>query len=166
MSRDTDEIRAATVVVTGALPGGLAQEVRAGRHTLIADEPTGIGDDLGPTPYDLLLAALGTCTAMTLRLYAQRKGWMLTNVSVELSHDRVYADDSRECETAPRRIERIERIVSLDGQLDEAQRDRLLEIAEMCPVHRTLMGNTKIVTRLSGAGPLETVRATSAPSTG
>ena len=166
MSRNTDEIRAATVVVTGAPQGGLAQEIRAGRHTLIADEPAGVGADLGPTPYDLLLAALGTCTAMTLRLYAKRKGWMLTNVSVELSHDRVYADDSRECETPPRRIERIERIVSLDGQLDDAQRDRLLEIAEKCPVHRTLVGETKIVTRLAGFDAVDTLGATSAPRTG
>ena len=136
------------VVVTDAPRGRMAQEVRAGRHVLIADEPAGLGEDLGPTPYDLLLASLGACTAMTLRLYAERKGCPLAQVSVELTHERVYADDSRDCATTPCRIERIERIVSLAGPLSDEQRHRLLEIAERCPVHRTLVGETRIVTRL------------------
>ena len=84
-----------TVFVTDAAGGGLAQEIRAGRHVIIADEPEGVGDDLGPTPYDLLLASLGACTAMTLRLYAERKGWSLEHVSVQLTHERIHADDSR-----------------------------------------------------------------------
>jgi putative redox protein len=109
----------------------------------------GVGDDLGPTPYDLLLASLGACTAMTLRLYAERNGWPLTQVSVELKHDRVHAQDSRDCEKSPCRIERIERIVTLAGPLTDEQRDRLVEIAERCPVHRTLMGEKRIVTRLA-----------------
>ena len=86
------------MVVTDSPTGRLAQEIRAGRHVLVADEPAGVGDDLGPTPYDLLLASLGACTAMTLRLYADRKGWPLEHVSVQLTHDRVHADDSRDCE--------------------------------------------------------------------
>jgi uncharacterized OsmC-like protein/alpha/beta superfamily hydrolase len=140
------------VVVTDAPGGRLAQEIRAGRHVLIADEPAGVGDDLGPTPYDLLLASLGACTAMTLRLYAERKGWSLEHVSVELTHARIHADDSRNCEKTPCRIERIERVVNLAGPLSDEQRQRLLAIAERCPVHRTLMGEKRIVTRLGSVG--------------
>jgi putative redox protein len=139
------------VIVSGSPRGDLAQEIHAGRHTLIADEPEGVGDDLGPTPYDLLLASLGTCTAMTLRLYAERKGWPLEDVSVQLVHDRVHADDSRDCKKVPCRIDRIERTVNLDGPLTNDQRQRLLEIAERCPVHRTLMGEKRIDTRLANA---------------
>ena len=140
-----------TVVVTGASRGRLAQEIRAGQHTLIVDEPAGVGDDLGPTPYDLLLAALGACTAMTLRLYADRKGWPLEHVSVHLAYDRVHAVDTRDCDK-PGRIEHIESIVSLRGPLDGEQRQRLLEIAERCPVHRTLMAEKRIGTRLDSVG--------------
>jgi putative redox protein len=140
--------RTGRVVVTDASRGGLTQVVRAGRHVLIADEPLGIGDDRGPTPYDLLLAALGTCTAMTLRLYAERKGWPLTEITVGLTHDRVHADDSRGSTTTPRKIERIDAVVSLAGPLSDEQRDRLLEVAERCPVHQTLMMELRIVTRL------------------
>jgi putative redox protein len=135
------------VTVGESSRGRLTQEIRAGGHVLVADEPAGIGDDLGPTPYDLLLASLGACTAMTLRLYADRKGWPLARVSVELRHDRIHAQDS-DCTTPPCRIERIERIVTLAGPLDDEQRQRLLVIAERCPVHRTLMGEKRIVTRL------------------
>ena len=139
--------------MTDAPAGGLAQEIRAGRHLLIADEPAGVGDDLGPTPYDLLLASLGACTAMTIRLYAERKGWPLEHVSVELTHERIYADDSRNCEKTPCRIERIERVVDVAGSLSDEQRQRLLAIAERCPVHRTLTGETRIVTRLGSVDP-------------
>lgn len=140
--------KAGRVVVTDASPSALTQVVRVGGHVLIADEPLGIGDDLGPTPYDLLLAALGACTAMTLRLYAERRGWPLTEITVGLSHDRVHADDSQDCTTTPRKIERIESVVSLAGALSDEQRGRLLEIATRCPVHRTLMAELRIVTRL------------------
>jgi putative redox protein len=149
--RDPALGREGTVVVRDAARGRLAQEIQAGGHVLVADEPVRVGDDLGPTPYDLLLASLGACTAMTLRLYAERKGWPLTQVSIELKHDRVHARDSSNCGRPPCRIERIERIVNLAGPLTDEQRDRLVEIAERCPVHRTLMGEKRIVTRLATA---------------
>ena len=128
--------------------GPFATLVRAGRHTLLADEPTTVGgDDAGPDPYELLLGSLGACTAMTLRMYARHKGLPLEQVSVQLSHRRVHAEDCEACEGKPRQIEEIERVVYLEGPLDAAQRQRLVEIAERCPVHRTLTGELRIVTR-------------------
>jgi uncharacterized OsmC-like protein len=150
--RDPAVGREGVVVVSDDSRGGLAQEIRAGRHVLIADEPAGVGDDLGPTPYDLLLASLGACSAMTLQLYAERKQWPLEHVSVQLTHDRIHADDSRDCEKTPCRIERIELIVNLSGPLSDEQRQRLLAIAERCPVHRTLTGEKQMVTRLGSVG--------------
>ena len=138
------------VVVRESGQGRLAQSIRAGRHTLVADEPSGVGDDTGPTPYDLLLGALGACTSMTLRLYADRKGWPLDRVSVQLSHDRCHADDGRDCEAKPCLIDGFERTLDLDGPLSEEQRRQLVAIAERCPVHRTLMGDKEILTRLVG----------------
>ncbi len=127
---------------------GLLTQVRAGRHDLVADEPTSVGGtDLGPTPYDFLLAALGTCTAMTLRLYAKRKSWPLEGVEVGLEHDRIHASDCADCETKEGRVDRIRRAITLTGDLDETQRERLLEIADRCPVHRTLTNEIKIETR-------------------
>jgi putative redox protein len=148
--------REGTVVVKESPRGRLVQEIQAGSHLLFADEPAGVGDDLGPTPYDLLLAALGACTAMTLRVYADRKEWPLANVSVELRHDRIHAQDLHACATPPCRIERIERTLNLSGPLTDEQRHRLVDIAERCPVHRTLMGEKQIVTRL---GRVEAVAA-------
>lgn len=141
-----------TVSVTDSPKGKVAQEIRAGRHTLIADEPAEIGDDTGPTPYDLLLAALGACTAMTLRMYAERKGWPLERVSVQLTHDRIHAVDAENCETRCM-IDRIDTVLDLDGPLTDEQRDRLAEIAERCPVHRTLVEDKQIVTRLRALAP-------------
>jgi putative redox protein len=145
-----------TVVVSDFPPGRLAQVVQAGGHSLIADEPTGVGDDLGPTPYDLLLASLGACTAMTIRLYAARKHWPLEHISIHLTHDRVHAEDARDCESESCMIDHIERVVDLTGPLTDEQCARLLEIAERCPVHRTLMGDLRIVTVLGDGvhGPL------------
>jgi uncharacterized OsmC-like protein len=117
----------------------LRTETEAGGHELVADEPTSFGGtDAGPTPYDYLLVALGSCTTMTLRMYADRKGWPLESVTVRLSQDRIHAADCEECETEEGRIDRIEREIELEGLLDEEQRRRLLEIADMCPVHRTM----------------------------
>jgi uncharacterized OsmC-like protein len=139
-------------VVVREIGRGLAQEIRAGRHALRADEPVGSGGgDTGPDPYGLLLSALGACTSMTIRLYADRKAWPLEGVTVRLSQERIHARDCAECETKDdSRIDRITREIELAGALSEEQRKRLLEIAEKCPVHRTLIGSKQIVTRLSG----------------
>jgi putative redox protein len=127
---------------------GFRTELMAGGHGLVADEPARVGGtDLGPTPYDLLAAALGACTAMTLRMYASRKEWPLEAVEVGVSHDRVHAADGAECEHRPARVDRLQRDVLLVGPLDDAQRVRLLEIADRCPVHRTLDAGVRIETR-------------------
>jgi uncharacterized OsmC-like protein len=117
---------------------GYTTQIVAGRHHLLADEPASVGGaDLGPSPYDLLLATLGACTAMTLRMYADRKGWPLESVTVHLNHRREHAADAASGE-GTRRLDRLERRLHVEGPLDDAQRARLLEIAERCPVHRTL----------------------------
>ncbi len=144
---------AGTVVLTDAPNGKIAETIRAGHHTFIADEPAEIGDDTGPTPYDLLLASLGACTAMTLRLYAARKAWPLERVSVQLKHERVHAADARDCESGRGMIAHIEIALDLEGPLTDEQQHRLLEIAERCPVHRTLLGKIQIDTRLGVLSP-------------
>ncbi len=139
----------AGVRVIEAGDGRFAQLVRAGRHRLRADEPTALGgDDSGPGPYDLLLASLGACTAMTVRMYAEQKKWPLARISVDLKHDKVHAADCADCETRDGRIDKIERVLTLEGELDDAQRQRLLEIANKCPVHRTLHSEVWIPTQL------------------
>lgn len=138
------------VIVTGTGPDALAQEVIAGPHGFLVDEPVALGGaETGPTPYDLLLAALGSCTAITLRLYAKRKGWPLRNVTVALRHARVHVTDCAGCETAPMQVEEIRRTLTLEGPLDQDQRARLLEIADKCPVHRTLEGRVHVRTSLA-----------------
>ena len=123
--------------------------VAAGRHELLADEPTSVGGlDLGPNPYDYLLASLGACTSMTLRMYADHKQWPLEKVAVRLKHSKIHAQDCAECESDSGKVDRIERELEITGDLDETQRARLLEIADRCPVHRTLMGEKQILTRL------------------
>lgn len=131
-------------------------------QVLVADEPsTSGGDDLGLTPYELLLASLGACTTMTLRLYADRKGWPLEGVRMRLGHERVYLDDCEGCTDdqdgrGNLRIERVSRDIELLGPLDDAQRARLMEIAAKCPVHRTLRGGFEVVDRLVEDGSIET----------
>ena len=115
------------------------------RHSLVADEPAPVGDDLGPNPYELLLAALGACTSMTLLMYARRTGWKLDRVHVELSHDRVHAKDCEECEQADGRVEVIRRHIRLEGDLNAEQRERLAYIATRCPVHKTLSAPPTII---------------------
>jgi putative redox protein len=118
---------------------GLTHEIVARGHELVSDEPLDQGGaDAGPTPYELLLGALGACTAMTLRLYADRKGYPLENVEVILEHDRMHAADCRDCETREGFLDRIRKRIMMDGPLSDEQRQRLLDIAERCPVQRTL----------------------------
>ena len=135
------------VRVVETLEGRFSVDVFAGRHRLRVDEPVSAGGgDTGPAPYDLLAAALGACTAMTLRLYAGQKRLPLERVTVDLSHAKIHAADCAECETKEGRVERIERVITLEGPLDDAQRARLLEIADKCPVHRTLLSEISIHT--------------------
>jgi len=131
--------------------GKFAQVVSVGgRHVLRADEPLSYGgDDTGPGPYDYLLAGLGACTTMTVRMYANRKGWPLENVSVKLKHDKIHAADCEDCETRDGKLDRIERELTISGALDDEQRQRLLEIADKCPVHRTLHSEVKVATVLT-----------------
>lgn len=137
-------------VIVSSLPGApFAQLMRAGRHQLTADEPEDVGGgDAGPNPYDLLLMALGSCTAMTVRLYADRKGWPLDGVVVSLRHERLHGRDCADCDANTTRMERIVVNLVLHGPLDEAQQARLLEIAHKCPVHRTMTGGLQIMTGL------------------
>ena len=133
----------AEVIVSSV--GYLKQEIRAGRHVLIADEPLAEGGtDEGPGPYELLLASLGACTAMTLQIYARRKQWPLEKVEVSLSHDRIYAQDCEDCEAKEGKITRIDRYISLTGELSDEQKGRLLEIAQRCPIHQTLTSEISI----------------------
>lgn len=125
--------------------GYLRQEITAGNHTLIADEPREAGGgDAGPDPYSLLLAALGSCTAMTLQMYARLKEWPLEKVEVRLRHFRIHAQDCGECVTTQGKIDQIERRISLAGPLSAEQKTRLLEMAQRCPVHRTLTSEISI----------------------
>ncbi|RMF33041.1 MAG: OsmC family protein, partial [Alphaproteobacteria bacterium] len=137
-----------TVRVIEADPAGFRQTVLSGpRHRLTADEPVDFGgSDTGPGPYDLLAAGLGACTSMTIRMYARRKGLPLDHVAVDVSHDRIHAEDCADCETKTGKIDRFTRVITLEGALDEAQRARLMEIADRCPVHRTLTSEIRIET--------------------
>ncbi len=136
------------VLVSEAGRGRFLQEVTMGKHHLIADEPKTVGGfDAGPGPYDLLLAGLGACTAMTVRMYAEHKKIGLEGVSVRLEHDRIHAEDCTDCETKSGRIDRIQRRIALKGDLDPATRQRLLDIADKCPVHKTLSHEVKIETK-------------------
>lgn len=144
---------AKTVVVRETREGRFQQEVTVGAHRFLADEPLEVGGlDSGPGPYDLLLAGLGACTAMTLRLYAERKALALERVTVRLNHSRIHAADCADCETKEGMLDRIERAITLRGALDAEQRRRLLEIADKCPVHRTLTSEIDIRTVEQGEG--------------
>lgn len=129
---------------------GFRTEVQLGVHSLIADEPRSVGGtDLGPTPYDLLSAALATCTSMTLRMYANHKKIDLVSATVAVEHDKVHAEDCEDCESTDGKIDEFRRTISLDGDLSNSQRQRMLEIADRCPVHRTLHNETKIRSKLA-----------------
>lgn len=132
------------VTVSEAGSGKFTQLVQAGAHQLLADEPQPIGDDEGPSPYDFLLIALGACTSMTLRMYANLKKLPLESVSVELTHAKRHADDCGEIESDAKQLDHIDREITLRGNLTEEQRTRLLEIADRCPVHKTLHSEVRI----------------------
>ena len=137
------------VIVRGAVDR-LVQDITAGAHHLTSDEPASAGGtDSGPTPYDLLLAALGSCTSMTVGMYARRKQWPLKQVTVRLRHSRVHVQDCANCETSDAKLTVIEREIELQGPLDQDQRARLLAIADRCPLHLTLTSRIEIRTRLT-----------------
>jgi putative redox protein len=131
---------------------GFAQEIVAGRHQLRSDEPVSVGGtDTGATPYDLLLAALGSCTSMTVGMYARRRKWPLARVTVRLSHSRVHARDCAACDTEDAMLTVIDRDLEFEGPLSDEQRERLLDIANRCPVHLTLTSRIDVRTTLRGA---------------
>lgn len=139
------------VLVTGH-GNSYAQKIQARGHELRADEPVDLGgEDTGPNPYELLLSALGACTNITLTMYAKRKRWPLEDVQVALSHQKIHADDCASCTTEKGLLDHIERKLSFTGPLDQEQRERLLEIANKCPVHRTLEGEIHVTTSLAEA---------------
>lgn len=129
--------------------GPYGQRITAGQHLLTADEPRPTGHDTGPSPYDLLLAGLGACTSMTLRMYATRKKWPLEGVTVSVRHSRIHATDCADCATESGQLDHVERTITLTGTLDESQRARLLEIADRCPVHKTLHSEVDVHTVLT-----------------
>jgi putative redox protein len=147
-------VPAVTVIVASTGAGPFPQVMLDGRHVLHADEPVAAGGgDAGPSPYELLLMALGSCTSMTVHLYAARKQWPLEQVVVTLSQKRVHAEDCVDCEKPEAMVHRIDKRIELIGPLDEAQRSRLLEIADHCPVHRTLTSRIEIKSALVSALP-------------
>lgn len=136
------------VVVRETRNSKFQQTVTTGPHQMVADEPIAVGgQDSGPGPYDFLLAGLGACTSMTMRMYADRKSLPLDRVTVTLKHSKIYAKDCAECETREGLLDQIDRVISIEGALDADQRARLMEIADKCPVHRTLTSEIRIVTK-------------------
>lgn len=134
-------------LATATNEGGLRTKIRMRGFTLIADEPSSVGGtERGPTPYDYLNAGLAACTAMTLRMFADRKNWPLAAVAATVTHDRVHADDCADCEHDDGRIDRFDRTLRITGDLDDEQRARLRAIADRCPVHRTLEGQIEVHT--------------------
>ena len=143
----TDPIPARAVDVAWSGGGRYRQAVRTGTHHWVVDEPVSVGgDDAGPNPYDQLLAALGACTSITLRMYATRKGWPLHHVSVRLRHDRIQSKDCADCSISSGTLTRIRQDIRLDGPLTAEQRQALMSIADRCPVHRVLRSETVIDT--------------------
>ena len=143
-------VQITTVSVEERGDGKFVQSMTSGDHQLLADEPENVGgNNLGPGPYEFVLMGLGACTSMTIRMYADRKEIPLDRVHVKLSHKKVHAEDCADCESKDGKIDEIVREVTLDGDLTEEQRERLLDIANRCPVHRTLTSEIKVRTRLA-----------------
>jgi uncharacterized OsmC-like protein/fermentation-respiration switch protein FrsA (DUF1100 family) len=136
------------VVVRETRASKFQQTVTTGPHQMLADEPIAAGGrDTGPGPYDFVLAGLGACTSMTMRMYADRKALPLDRIAVTLQHKKIHAEDCAECETREGMLDQIDRVISIEGALDADQRKRLMEIADKCPVHRTLTSEVRIVTK-------------------
>lgn len=146
-----DLVAASGEVVARTYHDGFRTHVMAGQHALVADEPASVGGtDSGATPYDLLSAALAACTTMTLKMYAAHKKIDLESATVSVRYGKVHAEDCADCESSSGKIDEFQRVLTLDGDLSEAQRQRMLEIADRCPVHKTLHTETKVRTRLAG----------------
>lgn len=144
------EAKVTTIDVEETLSGRYMNSLRAGRHAWTADEPAAVGgNDAGPGPYELLLMALGACTSMTVRMYAERKQLPLKRVRVRLSHRKIHAQDCADCMTKEGMLDEITREITLEGELSEEQRQKLLEIANKCPVHRTLTSEIKVRSKLA-----------------
>ncbi|MGI9235368.1 MAG: bifunctional alpha/beta hydrolase/OsmC family protein [Woeseiaceae bacterium] len=147
---DGDEGAHGAQVIARTQRGGFRTEVQIGKHSLIADEPLSVGGtDLGPTPYDLLSAALATCTSMTLKMYAEHKKLAFESATVAVHHDKQHAKDCEDCESTDGKIDEFRRSISLEGEFSDEQRQRMLEIADRCPVHRTLHGEIKVRSKLA-----------------
>lgn len=150
VSHEKEKLRTSKQVVVQLESGSFTTEIMAGKHGLVADESEELGgNDFGPSPYELLNSALGACTAMTLQMYAKRKKWPLENVRVHLSFDRQYKDDCENCDDPKLKISHFDRCIELTGDLDDIQKARLLEIADKCPVHKTLAGEVSFNTYLA-----------------
>jgi putative redox protein len=143
----TEQTEPGHVIVHGTA-AGFAQEIEIGSHELYADEPVSFGGtESGPSPYDLLLAALGSCTSMTIGFYARKRSWPLEKIIVSLRHSRIHAADCEDCETKEGKIDRIDLEIQLTGSLTDEQRAKLIEVAGKCPVHQTLTSEINIKTR-------------------
>jgi len=143
----TEQTEPGHVIVHGTA-AGFAQEIEIGSHELYADEPVSFGGtESGPSPYDLLLAALGSCTSMTIGFYARKRSWPLERIIVSLRHSRIHAADCEDCETKEGKIDRIDLEIQLTGSLTDEQRAKLIEVAGKCPVHQTLTSEINIKTR-------------------
>ncbi|WP_420602189.1 alpha/beta fold hydrolase [Flagellimonas sp.] len=128
---------------------GFTTEMKVGNHYMIADEPESYGgNDFGPSPYELVSAGLSACTAMTIQMYAKRKGWPVENVEVHTSYSKSHAEDCENCENDNAKIDTFHREIKLTGNLDDKQRARMMQIADKCPVHKTLHSETQVISRL------------------
>lgn len=133
--------------IEAKLTDGYTVDIQAGTHHLLADEPEIVGGaNKGPDPYSLVMSGLAACTAMTMRMYAQRKSWSLEEVHVSITHNKIYAEECEHCMEPSGKVDRFERTISMKGDLDDSQRKRLLDIANKCPVHKTLVGNAVVDT--------------------